>query len=368
MPTSSDQTETVENGSNNIDAQKSAEQTSSSSSSEYSVDDFQKESILDVQKRLAEKEGIEVIPDSEGPEDIGENKEEDKKEGDSKIVKMPESKTEPAKVSRDYSGLDANETHLFKNMSNEAYALLRPIYDSHKQGNKGIDSNNLPPDVKSRISEAETLRWYDHPEAYRLTPEYSQIVDTNTRLTFERQYWTQQLALLEEGKQANSLSIDDKQQYFAGDPLEANGQSKAFILGKLQEVSAYQTQAQQKAAEFSQSFTNKYGAIQNNFKALDAKIFPKDRLDIEGKHKKLFEDSLAQFPPEVRGRADTQFMAKMLIFGTHLLQENADLRKQLEVGAAVKKTARSSSPPPGGGGGSKTKLPGDDIKDWDRFN
>jgi hypothetical protein len=99
---------------------------------------------------------------------------------DTKTEVKPIVPPEKKNIARDYSGFTEEQASVLKQMSNDAFQYTAKLI---KEANELKQSSYL-----------------QHPEAYRLSPEYNQTVQSYSRADWETKYWESQLETIEAGK------------------------------------------------------------------------------------------------------------------------------------------------------------------------
>ena len=89
----------------------------------------------------------------------------------------------------DYSKFAPQEVTYLKNMSREAREFTGKLIQEHKEFSKAKDGLYL-----------------QHPNAYTLSPEYTQINNQANQATAEARYWEHQLELCKEGKEVRDFT------------------------------------------------------------------------------------------------------------------------------------------------------------------
>jgi len=100
---------------------------------------------------------------------------------------------------RDYTGVDEQDVPLFKKMANESFNRLKPLYLDYKK--KQAELN----ETQQKLAEAQKGvtripdSYYEHPNAYILTPEFNVAAQTSQQAQAILNHWTDQLQKIREG-------------------------------------------------------------------------------------------------------------------------------------------------------------------------
>ena len=269
----------------------------------------------------------------------------------------PQSKKFPAK--RDYSGLDEEEKKLFKNMDNAAYERLKPIYLASKE-----QSNTLA-ELQAKLDAADKRRWYDEPEAYTLHPDYKSSQASVNRLTTELNFWEEQLAEIEEGREGQTYTLDDKGNYVPG-PKVSGGPGKAHFISLIAHTRNLLNQKSQEANALKTSFTNKYKSFDAELEKADKEFFGK--LDVNHPSiKPRFEYFQNRFPAEYRNQRPYQMLAKGLTILEEMLRRQKDQEADKVAKTQVQATSRNNGPGTGVAGAKPGKSLDDIDRDYERM-
>lgn len=257
----------------------------------------------------------------------------------------PQGKKLPAK--RDFTGLDEEEAKLFKNMNNEAYQRLYPIYLNSKKENDSLKV------LQEKLDAADKRRWYDEPEAYTLHPEYKQAQASVSRLTNELSFWEEQLAEIEEGREGQTYTLDSKGDYVPG-PKVSGGAGKAHFISLIAHTRNLLNQESHKSEALKSSFATKYKSFDSELEKADKDFFGK--LDINHPSvKSRYEYFQNRFPAEYRNQRPYQMLAKGLTIIEEMLRRQKDQEATKVVKTQVAATAKNNGPGEGLAGAKAPK-------------
>lgn len=239
------------------------------------------------------------------------------------------------KVVKDYTGLTPDETHMFKNMSNEAYAKIRPIFDQHK---KIAEREEQIKQREESVAKALPKGIFDHEAAYTLSPQYNQLSGTVQKLDFERSYWAKQFAAVELGNDYKPLMIDAKGNYVEGKPVKASPEAKAEIMNNMTLATQLHTQHNQQLQAVQQQFTQRRVELVNGIKAYEQKLF--GYLDTpDNPYKPVIQEVLNYIPEEFRDHPLASMLAKAMV----TIRAQNDVNTKLAKQATVKQVAAADS-------------------------
>jgi len=196
-------------------------------------------------------------------------KEEPKKEPE-KQIERPVSKTEP---SRDYSGLSEDEKKWFSRMSNDAFNNLKPIFLEYKK---------FPDTLKGKNTEIEQLKqgkvqlpssYYDHPEAYTLTPEWNQKLNAFNTANTAEQHLMKQLIKIKKGEDWEPLIENEHgiQRLSAKPVIEGD---EFQVQSQLNHVQQFSFKVRSELEGFSNDWKSKHKAAVDYIEEAATKLFP----------------------------------------------------------------------------------------------
>lgn len=223
---------------------------------------------------------------------------------------------------RNLDGLDPETAHAFKNMSKEAYAKLRPVYDEY---------NKIKPEVeqlRQRAQEVESRRlpesYAQHEQAFLLHPKFQEGWKEAERLSYEVNYWTEQLKLIEAGEDWEPLaSYDPKSgQYYKGQPTKADIDAKIFVQRQMQAAEGYRQKAVGQVQNIQQVHKQLHQQSLSQLQTLEKELFP-FYAEENNPHAEVIKKGYDVLPPAFRNSP----MASIIAKGYSVIE---DLRAQLE--------------------------------------
>jgi len=254
-------------------------------------------------------------------------------------VVKPAAQTQPQtpapKLVKDYTGLTPDETHMFKNMSNEAYAKIRPIFDQHK---KITEREAQLKQREESVAKALPKGIFDHEAAYTLSPQYNQLSSTVQKLDFERSYWAKQFAAVEKGEDYKPLLIDANGRYVEGKPVKASADAKAEIMNNMTLATQLHTQHNQQLQSVQQSFAQRRSELVSGIKAYENKLFGFLETP-DNPYKPVVQEVLQAIPEEFRDHPLAPLLAKAMA----TIRAQSDVNTKLAKQTALKQTAASDA-------------------------
>ena len=242
---------------------------------------------------------------------------------------------QPEKKGRDYSNLSAEEIPLFKKMGDRSFEVLKPIFLEHKQLKKDYEKLKSEHEASSKVS------FFEHEEAYQLSPEYKNLSANASSLDAEIDYWQQQLINIREGKNWAPLVLNEKGQPAIGAEQDPTPRAEAIILNGLQQAHALKTDVTNKLTSIQSSFSSQHKGFINGLAAVEKKVFEgADTATLD----KAMATKLPLFPTYLHNRPEIRALAKALavIDGMAMLLDEA---KAAKATATIKtKTATNGGP------------------------
>lgn len=240
-----------------------------------------KPKTLDMNKKFQIKHGKPGIkPSTEGvvsfPEDdedanekILNDKDKEIKEGKDDSI----DKSKQGKPSRDYSIFKPEDAEFLKATPNQVFDYLKTrlpaLYDNEKKSAEYQEQ--LAKLKEGRLPDS----YYEHPNAYMLTPEFEQLSLKSDRVNFEQQHWMEQLERIESGQPFVELKGYNKQgQPVYSEPREAQSRDKVFAQQTLMAVQQAAMDIDNKLGSLQQGFGSRHQQDLNLIKEESKKRFP----------------------------------------------------------------------------------------------
>lgn len=253
--------------------------------------------------------------------------------------KAPEAPLKPSLSNRDYTGLNEDERKMFQNMSAQAYAKLRPIYDESKK------LKEREAEIAKREEAAKNALpkgIFDNERAFILTEQYREASDAVAQLQFESDYWTQQLEKIEAGEDWQPLMQDAQGKYFSGQAQKADVKSKALVTRNIALAAQLSANAQGRVSELQANYTGRRAALVNGIKTFEQKMFP--FFEGEHQHKAQLQELIQAIPDEFRDHPLAGGYAKAMLAVKILNANNQALARQRQVANAAASDVKKAGP------------------------
>jgi len=209
----------------------------------------------------------------------------------------------PVKQGRDYSGLDQNEVAWFKNMGGLAFDELKPRYLEFKKLKAEHET------LKQNFEQNSKSSFFEHDQAYQLTPEYQSHTANLNQLNAEASHWQAQLEAIRSGQPWQPLIQDEKGNVIIGEPQEASPRGEAVIMNALTQAHILKTDISNKLQGIQSSFKSQHQGFMSKLQEVDKYIFQgADQTVLE----KAMATKLPMFPAHMHGNPLVKSLAKSL--------------------------------------------------------
>lgn len=242
---------------------------------------------------------------------------------------------------RDYNGLPPEDVNVFKQMSNEAYAKLRPVYDQHRQWEaskaereaKELERENLIKDLKNQ-------HFYDLEDSWQLDPEIKPLAAAQQSLAAEADFWQQQLASIDKQEKIRLLVAGPDGKPVLTAPMDPEPEHRALITRAMQDALGKHAQVSSQLTQNVQSFKARYQGWDSMISEQTNRVFGKlDKLI--GKSR---DEILQQFPAALRHKPIYTYAANATAAIAMLLRDNEALKKRV-AGQQLNQPALASATP-----------------------
>lgn len=243
--------------------------------------------------------------------------------------------------SRDYNGLPPEDVAVFKQMSNEAYARLRPVYDHHREWEtkkaereaKELERDNL-------IKELKGQHFYDLPDAWQLDPEIQPLAQAQNQLATEADFWQRQLTAIDKQEKIQLLVAGQDGRPTLTQPLDPEPEHRALITRAMHDALTKHAQVSSQLTQNVQNFKARYQGWDEMINEQTNRVF--------GAHEKHLKASreaiLNQFPAALRHKPIYTYAANATAAISMLLRDNEAMKKKL-AGQALNQPALASATP-----------------------
>jgi hypothetical protein len=173
------------------------------------------------------------------------------------------------KPRRDYTGFSEQETKLLKQVPNKVFAELAPYLKNLNTQITAAKADKAQVAELTKQLEGKSLpqNWYDHPQAYLLSPEYNTVNQQFRRAQAEEGALRQALSKIK-AKQGFTVinGWDDKTgQPIYSEEYEPDDTAEGAIFGMLSEASAKKISLGNQGKQIAENFKSKHQAIAQNF-------------------------------------------------------------------------------------------------------
>lgn len=222
---------------------------------------------------------------------------------------------------------------LFKKMDNSARQW---VVAELKRGAKERE------ELKSKLSVAEKKgsnnlpeNWFEHEEAYTLSPEYKQIQIQQNRISAIEKHYREQLIAIKEGEDWFDL-VQNKDGSISQVKQKASPQADALVMTRLNDASAFLRELEKQDGAFRQAFKTSVVNNRAGVKQLEDEYFPQYADDTEfsnnedAKSIKTQLQSLGVHNDRLAG-----VLTKLYAFAMEQVREVENLKKATEVSKKI---------------------------------
>lgn len=207
---------------------------------------------------------------------------------------------------------DEEEKRYFRDMSNEAYNKLYPIWSQHKNGEfvpKSEHEKRLK-EAEERASQVKSERWYDHPKAYLLSEDYGQAQHNAAIYRDIVDHYRTALANVTNGRGFYRIVPDANEKFIIDTRQEipASPQAHAFITAELSRFYHEQMNADQQLKQFETGFGQRFNPIKQALDKVESTTF--ERYEKAPGFERAWKGELSMFPRELQGLPEYRLLAK----------------------------------------------------------
>lgn len=255
-----------------------------------------------------EEESVSFEDFNKAKEGIFGKKIEEKKD-EKKDTKVDDTKIDD--TGRDYSGLSAEETELFKKMGNKTFAHVKPIILEHKalkEQNTKI-AKELADLKVGKVTYPDSI--YEHEHAYVLTPEFARINDNKVTAEAVLSHWQKQAALIRKGKDWQDIIEDDKGNMRLADPKTATEDDEVAVNNHIAFAQRQLSKAEKVHDEFIGGFKARHETDIKAIREAEAQYFP-DYDKPDHITAAVQKETLDALPPSLRKTPLTGLVCKLV--------------------------------------------------------
>lgn len=242
---------------------------------------------------------------------------------------------------RDYNNLPPEDVAVFKQMSNEAYARLRPLYDQHREWEaKKAEREAKEAEKEKLIAELKGQHFYDLPDAWQLDPEIQPLAQAQQQLAGEADFWQKQLAAIDRQEKIQLLVVGQDGKPTLTQPLDPEPEHRALITRQMHDALTKHAQVSNQLTQNVQNFKARYQGWDDMVTEQTQKVF-----GAHEKHLKAQRDAiLQQFPAALRHKPIYTYAANATAAIAMLLRDNEAMKKKL-TGQVLNQPALASATP-----------------------
>lgn len=281
-------------------------------STEVNFDDFLtiKDSPLMSKEKTPEPKKEEVKLDETKVEDKKEAKIEDKK--DEKKVEGTLSPAKKPVLTRDYSGLPEAIMPLFKTMSNDTFNALKPFYIEATTTKTKYDELLAKPPV---IADKNALppNYYEHPNAYTLSPEYAAAEKDAVESQQVLEHWRNQLDEVRNGAtEFTTLSRNKEEQIVYGAKQKVDQRTQSYLESLFFSSNNQASKFAQNLGSVKTGFESKHKAAINELQTYEKDFF---KMYEDPKHPAIavIKDTLSKLNPVFQSNPLASFSVKAAV-------------------------------------------------------
>lgn len=233
---------------------------------------------------------------------------------------------------RKLDGIDPEDIDLFNQMSRPAYEKLYKVYTEHKAAQQKL--------AELEQAQQKPGRYYDHPDAYRLSEEYQQLEQLSSQVSAVKNFWTDQLAKIEAGEPYQTLTRNQQGQLVPSAPIDPTPQARAQIISKLTQADVDLNTLAQQTRQFQNDYRAQYSQHETGLKSVFERMF--------GKHveilKPIATKELETFPQYFRNTPEANLLSHGLAAMRMLSDAISERDKTIAALQAGKKIASANGP------------------------
>lgn len=153
-------------------------------------------------------------------------------------------------------GWEPDEVEAFKTLPKEIRDKFLPRYSS--------------------LRELKDRTFFEHPEAYRLSPEYSEKSAMLSLVDRVANHWSKQLEAIESGStQITPIEINDNGELTEGAPIEVTPRVKAMVTTWLNKAIAERSELEEQLRNYPEQFKSGYDSFSKALKDVESRLFSK---------------------------------------------------------------------------------------------
>jgi len=231
---------------------------------------------------------------------------------------------------RDYSGLPDDYVPLFKNMSNAAFASLKPQiveYLTLKKENEELK--------RAKPNGELPQSYYEHPQGFALSPDYQASFRDLTLCRQIYDHWFEQLQNVKQGKDWEDLNYDEKSgKYFKSEPKAAEPRAEAFLISTLSFAQDQMSKMQERTENLARTFQARHKEDVDQIKQYEKQYFSAYE-DEKHPMRPTIQKVIEKLPPAYRNSPISKLFAYVVANNVQLRYMMDDMQSKLQGKAAV---------------------------------
>ena len=247
--------------------------------------------------------------------------------------------TQQQKLSRNYEGLPPEVVELLKELHNTPYSKYRELLP------KWFEGYNRSTELEEKLKTAQSPNvqwWYDNPNAYLLTEEYTKAAQEAETVQFEATHYQRQLQAVKEGQPWREIRGYDKDGspvytvHQARDDGRIDTQAEAYLTSALATLGSMQQQAQYKLNTVQQQFAQKAQQSGAILQEIEDKVFAtmKDMSKLSEEDRKYYNMIFQLYPDYMQKHPAVRHTAKAYVAYNMLMRKYSEAATKLKTAEA----------------------------------
>lgn len=253
----------------------------------------------------------------------------------------------PANTTRNYADMPEEVAAIAKKLPNVLYNHLRATFQKFDEASKAKDA-----ELAELKKQAESRVTADHPEAYRIDPEYTKAVQTYGALRGEIDHYVEQLAAIDAGEGWRIITGYNQ----AGDPIyqeipaSADGKvdysSRVKVQQAINNMTAKQQQIQLQAEQIRNQYAGSAEEVAKHYQEAESRLFKgisPESLSDEAE-KNIYKLAIDALPRTERGRRSARMLGLAAVVVRRSLLQQQALLERAERAERLLSSGRAASP------------------------
>lgn len=269
------------------------------------------------------------------------------------LVPKPEEKAEtkveekvepkPSPVQRDLTGIAEEDAPLFRQMSNEAFNKLKPIYLKQRE------AENQLVEYQKQLEEAKNNpqvppHYFTHPRGFMLQDEYLAAVGDASKAQQIVDHWNRQMIKIRQGEKWQPLEENEKGDLVFGEERDADAEGEVFVNRQILFSQNQLTNVRNDLNGIITGFSSKSNDAINWVKNVENQFFP-DYDKPEHPTAQLQKSLLDQIHPAFKSDPLAKILIKTGAANTLLQARIKQLEDELKTAKSLKNDMSKAQPP-----------------------